>query len=172
MKEAEGLQDALAKLGPDVVAIYTLVTPDKYVALLVTPGARKAYTASIKEADLNAKIFEFRHQLQDRNSDPRPLAQQLYGIVFPEGLRHDLDANAREDHHVVDRQHSAVYTICRALRRPRLPRSELSPVAPYPGEHSLSHRRTAPAVDRHWLWRLRERAAAPLRARRTARHLS
>lgn len=91
-KEAEGLQDALEKLGPDVVAIYTLVTPDKYIAMLVTSGARKAYTTQIKEADLNAKIFAFRQQLQDPNSDPVPLAQQLYSIIFPEHLRQDLDS--------------------------------------------------------------------------------
>ena len=86
------MQDALQKLGPDVVAIYTLVTPDKYVAMLVTSGARKAYTSPIKEADLNKKIFEFRQLLQDPSSDPLPLSQELYHIVFPEGLRQDLDA--------------------------------------------------------------------------------
>ncbi len=91
LKEAEGLQDALQKLGPDVVAIYTLVTPDKYVAMLVTSGARKAYTSTIQEAELNKKIFEFRQVLQDPSSDPLPLAQELYHIVFPESMRQDLD---------------------------------------------------------------------------------
>jgi CHAT domain-containing protein len=92
IKDAAGLRDALQKLGPDVVAIYTLVTPEKYVAMLVTSNARKAYSTSIKEADLNAKIFAFRQELQDPTSDPLPLAQELYHIVFPEGLRQDLDA--------------------------------------------------------------------------------
>jgi CHAT domain-containing protein len=90
-REAEGVQDGLQKLGPDVVAIYTLVMPDKYIAILVTSGARKAYTIPIKEVDLNKKIFEFRELLQDPESDPLPLAQELYRIVFPEGLRQDLD---------------------------------------------------------------------------------
>jgi CHAT domain-containing protein len=91
-KEDQGLQDSLQKLGPDVVAIYTLVTPDKYIAMLLTSGARKAYTTAIKETDLNRKIFDFRQKLQDPTSDPLPLAQELYRIVFPEGLRQDLDS--------------------------------------------------------------------------------
>jgi CHAT domain-containing protein/Tfp pilus assembly protein PilF len=90
-KEAQDLQGALQKLGPDVVAIYTLVTPDKYVALLVTSSAQKAYTTSIRGSDLNKKILDFRQQLQDPSSDPLPLAQELYHIVFPKGLREDLN---------------------------------------------------------------------------------
>jgi hypothetical protein len=43
------------------------------------------------ELDLNRKIFEFRQQLQNPGSNPLPLAQELYKIVFPEGLRQDLD---------------------------------------------------------------------------------
>ena len=85
------LQGELAQQGPDVVAIYTLVMPDKYVAMLVTGGVRKAYTTLIKETDLNAKIFEFRQQLQNPASNPLPLAKELYRILFPEHLRQDLD---------------------------------------------------------------------------------
>jgi CHAT domain-containing protein len=91
-KEPDGLQDTLRRLGPDVAAIYTLLAPDKYVAMLVTSGTRQAYTTQIKEADLNKKIFDFRRKLQDPTSDPVPLARELYAIVFPEGLRRDLDA--------------------------------------------------------------------------------
>jgi tetratricopeptide (TPR) repeat protein len=91
-REAEGVQDVLQKLGPDVVAIYTLVMPDKYIAMLVTSGARKAYTTPIRQADLNRKIFAFRQALQNPASDPLPLAQELYRIVFPQGLREDLEA--------------------------------------------------------------------------------
>ena len=92
LRRAPGIQDQLAKLGPDVVAIYTLVTRDKYIAMLVTPGAHKAYTTAIKESDLNSKVFEFRARLKSPASDPLPLAQELYHIVFPEGLRADLES--------------------------------------------------------------------------------
>ena len=91
LRESEGLQDALQALGADVVAIYTLVLPDRYTALLVTSGARKAYSTIIPEAELNRKIFDFRQQLQDPASNPVPLARELYRILFPEGLRQDLD---------------------------------------------------------------------------------
>jgi CHAT domain-containing protein/Tfp pilus assembly protein PilF len=89
---AGGIQKALRRMPPDVVAIYTLVMPDKYIAILVTSGARKAYTTPIRESDLNRKIFAFRQALQNPASDPLPLAQELYRIVFPPGLRQDLDA--------------------------------------------------------------------------------
>jgi CHAT domain-containing protein len=92
LRESEGLQDALQTMGPDVVAIYTLVLPNKYTALLVTSGARKAYSTAISEADLNRKIFAFRQQLQNPDTNPLPLAEELYKILFPEGLRQDLDA--------------------------------------------------------------------------------
>jgi CHAT domain-containing protein/tetratricopeptide (TPR) repeat protein len=91
-REAEGIQDALAKLGPGVVAIYTLVMPDKYIAMLVTSGARKVYVTPIAEADLNRNIADFRQALRNPASDPLPIAQALYRIVFPDGLRQDLDS--------------------------------------------------------------------------------
>jgi CHAT domain-containing protein len=91
LRESEGLQDTLQTLGPDVVAIYTLVLPDRYTALLVTSGARKAYSTLIPEIQLNSKIFDFRQRLQNPALDPLPLAQELYKILFPEGLRADLD---------------------------------------------------------------------------------
>jgi CHAT domain-containing protein/Tfp pilus assembly protein PilF len=90
-KDAEALQETLQDLGPDVVAIYTLVAPHKFIAMLVTSGTRKAYTTAIEEKAFNDKIFQFRRQLEDQASDPIPLAQELYGIVFPAGLREDLD---------------------------------------------------------------------------------
>jgi CHAT domain-containing protein len=60
--------------------------------MLVTAGARKAYTTAIKQAALNQKLFNFRQALQDPASDPTPLAQELYRILFPEHLREDLEA--------------------------------------------------------------------------------
>ena len=90
--KSQGMQEKLQHLGPDVVAIYTLVLPDRYVAILVTSGTRKAYTTTIKETDLDHKIFDFRRQLESATSNPLPLAQELYHVVFPEGLRQDLDS--------------------------------------------------------------------------------
>ena len=77
------------------------MTPDKYVAMLVTSGARKAYISAIKEADLNKKIFEF-HQSCKTLLDPLPPAQGFIIGVFPEGLRQDLDSGMPDHHVVVD----------------------------------------------------------------------
>ncbi len=70
LRESEGLQDALQTLGRDVVAIYTLVLPDRYTALLITSGARKAYSTVISEAELNRKVFDFRLSLVCDMSGP------------------------------------------------------------------------------------------------------
>jgi CHAT domain-containing protein/Flp pilus assembly protein TadD len=91
-RRAASVQTSLQKLGPKTVAIYTLVAEDKYVAMLVTGGARKAYTTGIQQAALNQKLFAFRQALQDPHSNPLPLAQELYHILLPEHLRQDLDA--------------------------------------------------------------------------------
>jgi CHAT domain-containing protein/Tfp pilus assembly protein PilF len=91
LKDADALQSTLRSLGPDVVAIYTLVLPDRYVAELITGGSRRIYITKIKEADFNKKIFAFRQQLQTPSADPAPLASELYRIVFPETLGEDLD---------------------------------------------------------------------------------
>ena len=69
-KNTVDLQEDAVALGPDVVAIYTLVMPDKYVAMLVTGGARQVYTRSIQDEDLNKKIALFRQRLQDRHPIP------------------------------------------------------------------------------------------------------
>lgn len=90
-RKAASIQSKLQQFGPDVVAIYTLVVEDKYIAMLVTSGSRKAYTTGIKKADLNKKLFAFRRALESPASNPLPLAQELYRILFPEHLRQDLD---------------------------------------------------------------------------------
>jgi tetratricopeptide (TPR) repeat protein len=90
LRQATGIQKSLQKLGPSSVAIYTLAAEDHYVALLVTPGARKAYTSRISREDLNRKLFSFRQALQNPVSNPLPIAQELYRLLLPEGLDRDL----------------------------------------------------------------------------------
>lgn len=92
LRDAAGLQAYLSRAGDDVAAIYTVETEDKYIALLLTGTVRKVYVAAIPEKQLDALIFKFRVALLDPSSDPKPLAQELYRIVFPETLRQDLDA--------------------------------------------------------------------------------
>jgi tetratricopeptide (TPR) repeat protein len=51
--EAEGLMGTLGDLGLGTVAIYTLVSAEKYHVILITPNARIAGEYTIKAADLN-----------------------------------------------------------------------------------------------------------------------
>ena len=91
LRQATGVQKTLQKLGPSSVAIYTLAADDRYVAMLVTAGARKAYSTKITLKDLNQKLFAFRQALQNPAANPVPAAQELYRILLPEGLGKDLD---------------------------------------------------------------------------------
>jgi CHAT domain-containing protein len=79
--EIAAVRGVLARLGSGAVAIYTLLTDAKYVALLVGPSGEKTYEYSIRRADLNRKIFEFRLALEDPRADPKLKAQELYAIL-------------------------------------------------------------------------------------------
>lgn len=92
LQDAVGMQSDLRKLGSGTVALYTLVGEDKYRVLLVTPDTQKAEEYPIKATDLRAKVARFQQALQDPHADPRPLARQLYTVLFCNGaLTRDLD---------------------------------------------------------------------------------
>ncbi|HEU4594221.1 MAG TPA: CHAT domain-containing protein [Pyrinomonadaceae bacterium] len=82
LREAEGLKEVLRELGGDAVALYTIITEQKYYVLLYTRDAMIAREYPIRAAELNAKIFAFREAVQSPSTDPRPLAQELYRIIF------------------------------------------------------------------------------------------
>ena len=88
----EGLRSTLRKLGPGVVALYTLVVEEKYRVILFTPGVNVARQYSIKKEDLNHKIMAFRQQLSKANADPLPAAQELYNILI-RPMEDDLKRN-------------------------------------------------------------------------------
>jgi CHAT domain-containing protein/Flp pilus assembly protein TadD len=88
LRESQTLKDTLREL--DAVALYTIVGSDKYNVILITPDVEKAYEYKIDEADLNKKVFAFRQGLQDANSDPLQLAQELYGILIGPELAGDI----------------------------------------------------------------------------------
>jgi CHAT domain-containing protein len=90
LQVTEALKADLVDLKHGAVAIYTLVTPERYVAILVTPNGQKDYQSKIKSADLSQKILAFREAIEDPHSDPRPLARELYNILIPEALAEDL----------------------------------------------------------------------------------
>ncbi len=75
------LQTKLAKWGKGTVALYTVVTPDRYRVILTTPTVQIDGKSEIKIAELNKKIFAFREALRNRAADPRPPAKELYDIL-------------------------------------------------------------------------------------------
>ena len=89
-RDVEAFKTDLAELKHGAVAIYTLVTTDRYSAILVTPRVQRAYESAIKSDELNRKILAFREATQNPHSDLRELAQELYKILIPPALAHDL----------------------------------------------------------------------------------
>lgn len=81
LRESQGLMEDLRELGKGTVALYTLVSEDKYRVILTTPDFQKGYEYPIKGSDLNRKVLEFRAVLQNPKYDPLPLAQELYKIL-------------------------------------------------------------------------------------------
>ncbi len=82
LRESQGLMEDLRELGKGTVALYTLVGEEKYRVILTTPDVQKGFEYSIKAADLNRKVLDFRAALQSPKLDPLPLAQELYRILL------------------------------------------------------------------------------------------
>ncbi len=89
LRETQGIMEDLRELPAGTVAIFTLISDDKFHVILRTSDSQKAYEYPIKAADLNRKIHEFRLTIQDPTLDPRPLAEELYKILLG-GMAGDL----------------------------------------------------------------------------------
>ena len=81
LREAKGLQETLRELGNGTVALYTVVSEDRYHVILITPETQVPFTYDIKAADLNQKVEQFRSVLTNPRLDPVPLARELYRIL-------------------------------------------------------------------------------------------
>ncbi len=82
LQDSEVMMQALHQMGDGTVALYTLVSEDKYRVILFTAETQKAAEYAIPAAELNAKIAAFRAVLQDPTRDPRPLGHELYEILI------------------------------------------------------------------------------------------
>jgi YVTN family beta-propeller protein len=94
------LEKVLQK-SPGAVALYTVVTENSYHTLLVYPdGNMKAQEgldsqgAPMDRAKLRRKVLAFREALSDPDSNPLPLAQELYKILIGNLERELKAANA------------------------------------------------------------------------------
>lgn len=78
-------QRAVLKKFPQTVALYTVITPQRYSVILFSANAATSYSYDISAQALKDKIVRLRVALQDETVDPRPLARELYKILFCEG---------------------------------------------------------------------------------------
>ncbi len=86
------LQAKLRKWEKGTVALYTVVSENRYRVVLTTPTLQIDGKTEIKASDLNKKIFAFRTALQNIEVDPRPLGKELYDILL-KPIEKDLKAS-------------------------------------------------------------------------------
>ncbi len=83
-EETAGLQNLVGELGAGTTAVYTLVTDQKFVEMVITPATRVAREVTITRDALRGKVFAFTHSLANHDSedDIRAKAQELYSILI------------------------------------------------------------------------------------------
>lgn len=85
----KSLRELSQQTGQKAVAIYTLLDKElegegdgSFSALVVTPDAITFTTQPVKGDSVNKKALQLWGLLQSDQYDPRPLAQELYAVVF------------------------------------------------------------------------------------------
>jgi tetratricopeptide (TPR) repeat protein len=95
LKSYQNFQKTLEVLGPNVVALYTLVGETKYRVILVTPQIYIDESFDISAEELNKKVLAFRAAIQNPKLDPTVQAQELYKILIGDRMaKHLADAKA------------------------------------------------------------------------------
>jgi CHAT domain-containing protein len=100
LNELQALQSDLRQLekktGVRSAILYTLVGAERTSVIFVGPaGPPVPFSFEIPSEKLNQKVFALRAALQNPRSDPRPLAQGMYEIVFCRGeLEKQLEGGA------------------------------------------------------------------------------
>lgn len=82
VQDAGGMMGDLGEIGEGVVALFTLVSKDKYYIILVTPHMQRAFEQKINPLELNKMIYDFRTKLQYRDPEVLPVAQKLYRLLI------------------------------------------------------------------------------------------
>ncbi len=95
IREGTGIGADLAEIGPDIAAVYALVTADAYHAIIVTKDATVAETVAIGASKLNTNIALLRAALQDPTSNPLPPAQALWKTLVAPIAKHLDQARIR-----------------------------------------------------------------------------
>ncbi|MDQ3473469.1 MAG: tetratricopeptide repeat protein, partial [Acidobacteriota bacterium] len=133
LADTRELQAALRELkqqtGQSAVAIYTLAGPKNLHALIVSPDHISSVSQPAKRGAVDEKALQLWGLLQSDQYDPRPLAEDLYSVVFkpiesqlPKGtttILWSLDGNLRYlpmgalydgKQYLVERYNHAVFT--------------------------------------------------------------
>lgn len=76
------LQNKVKEWGSGTVALYTVITENRYRVIMTTPTIQIDGKTDVNAEELNKKIFAFRKALTDTNVDPRPLGKELYDILI------------------------------------------------------------------------------------------
>jgi CHAT domain-containing protein/Tfp pilus assembly protein PilF len=79
--DTAALREQVARM-PHTVALYTMVTKDRYIVLVITGKALVAREYVIPEEKLNEKVAAFQQALRTPAEDPRLLGQELYRILI------------------------------------------------------------------------------------------
>ena len=94
-QKTSDLQAILHELEPGTVALYTVIAPERLIIILVLPDARISRDYPIKAEVLREKVFALRRVLLSPESDPLPMAQELYKIVLGPIEKDLQDAGAK-----------------------------------------------------------------------------
>ena len=93
--DLQALQETLGVLGHGAVTLHYLVLDDRVHIIVTTPQIQLVRESRISSVELNRKIQGFREVLQSWDKDPRPLARDLYAILFAPVEKDLADAKAR-----------------------------------------------------------------------------
>lgn len=76
------LREVLGEMGEGVVLLHYVPLPERTHIIVTTRDVQLAREVNLGEESLNQKIAKLREVLQDRRRDPRPLSQELYGLLL------------------------------------------------------------------------------------------
>lgn len=82
LREDAGIGPDLSDLGPGHVAVYTLVTKDTLHLIVVSPDAQTGHSVRLHPGMLDAMVMSLREALMDPDSDPKPIARELYELLL------------------------------------------------------------------------------------------
>ncbi|HRE88661.1 MAG TPA: CHAT domain-containing protein, partial [Myxococcota bacterium] len=82
LREDAGIGPDLSDLGPGHVAVYTLVGKDALHLIVVSPDAQSGHSVRLESGVLDALVASLREALMDPESDPKPIARELYELIL------------------------------------------------------------------------------------------